>query len=64
MPGEATLTTEQSSSFFFLPLTTDSIICDVDRIVENFGHVHLSAGDLLREERKKPGSEVRHGKAV
>ena len=28
------------------------------RIVENFGHVHLSAGDLLREERAKPGSEV------
>ena len=27
--------------------------------MENFGHVHLSAGDLLREERKKPGSEVR-----
>ena len=27
------------------------------RIVENFGHVHLSAGDLLREERAKPGSE-------
>ena len=28
------------------------------RIVQNFGHVHLSAGDLLREERAKPGSEV------
>ena len=28
------------------------------RIVEHFGHVHLSAGDLLREERAKPGSEV------
>lgn len=27
------------------------------RIVQNFGHVHLSAGDLLREERAKPGSE-------
>lgn len=27
------------------------------RIVENFGYVHLSAGDLLREERAKPGSE-------
>merc|ERR1712012_1156843 len=27
------------------------------RIVEKFGHVHLSAGDLLREERAKPGSE-------
>jgi len=27
------------------------------RIVEQFGHVHLSAGDLLREERAKPGSE-------
>jgi len=29
------------------------------RIVDKFGHVHLSAGDLLREERAKPGSEVR-----
>jgi len=27
------------------------------RIVSQFGHVHLSAGDLLREERAKPGSE-------
>jgi UMP-CMP kinase len=27
------------------------------RIVENFGFVHLSAGDLLRAERKKTGSE-------
>jgi len=27
------------------------------RIVDKFGHVHLSAGDLLRAERAKPGSE-------
>lgn len=27
------------------------------KIVEKFGYVHLSAGDLLREERAKPGSE-------
>ncbi|CAG7678340.1 unnamed protein product [Allacma fusca] len=27
------------------------------KIVETFGFVHLSAGDLLREERNKPGSE-------
>merc|ERR1712025_1262706 len=27
------------------------------RIVENFGHVNLSAGDLLRAERKAPGSQ-------
>lgn len=27
------------------------------KIVEEFGFVHLSAGDLLREERTKPGSE-------
>lgn len=26
-------------------------------IVERYGYVHLSAGDLLREERVKPGSE-------
>uniref|UniRef100_A0A0A9WZX2 UMP-CMP kinase n=1 Tax=Lygus hesperus TaxID=30085 RepID=A0A0A9WZX2_LYGHE len=26
-------------------------------IVEEFGFVHLSAGDLLREERNKPGTE-------
>lgn len=26
-------------------------------IVERYGYVHLSAGDLLREERSKPGSE-------
>lgn len=28
-----------------------------EKIVENFGYVHLSAGDLLREERVKPGSQ-------
>jgi UMP-CMP kinase len=28
------------------------------RMVENFGHVHLSAGDLLRAERARPGSKV------
>ncbi|ENN77885.1 hypothetical protein D910_05855 [Dendroctonus ponderosae] len=27
------------------------------KIVEHFGYVHLSAGDLLREERNKPGSQ-------
>lgn len=27
------------------------------KIVENFGYVHLSAGDLLREERNRPGSQ-------
>lgn len=26
-------------------------------IVERYGYVHLSAGDLLREERAKPGSQ-------
>lgn len=42
------------------------------RIVQNFGYVHLSAGDLLREERAKPDSEygelietyIREGKIV
>jgi len=28
------------------------------RIVEQFGYTHLSAGDLLRAERNRPGSEV------
>lgn len=28
-----------------------------EKIVENFGFTHLSAGDLLREERKREGSE-------
>merc|ERR1711944_53230 len=32
------------------------------RIVEKFGYVHLSAGDLLRAERKTPGSE--HGETI
>lgn len=27
------------------------------KIVDKFGFIHLSAGDLLREERAKPGSE-------
>ncbi|KAL7644558.1 UNVERIFIED_CONTAM: hypothetical protein RMT77_004095 [Armadillidium vulgare] len=27
------------------------------KIVENFGYVHLSAGDLLRAERNNPGSQ-------
>lgn len=26
-------------------------------IVKHFGYVHLSAGDLLREEQKNPGSQ-------
>ncbi|XP_044764828.1 UMP-CMP kinase-like [Coccinella septempunctata] len=42
------------------------------RIVEKYGYVHLSAGDLLREERAKPGSQygelienyIREGKIV
>lgn len=29
-----------------------------ENIVRNFGYTHLSAGDLLRAERKRPGSEV------
>lgn len=28
------------------------------RIVDRFGYVHLSAGDLLRAERNRPGSEL------
>lgn len=42
------------------------------KIVQHFGYVHLSAGDLLREERKRPGSQfgelietyIREGKIV
>ncbi|TPX41366.1 hypothetical protein SeMB42_g05601 [Synchytrium endobioticum] len=42
------------------------------RLVRNFGFVHLSAGDLLREERLRPGSQygdlinnyIRDGKIV
>ncbi|KAJ8953544.1 hypothetical protein NQ318_002964 [Aromia moschata] len=42
------------------------------RIVQNYGYVHLSAGDLLREERNNPGSKygelienyIREGKIV
>ena len=30
------------------------------KIVEQFGFVHLSAGDLLRAERKLAGSQVRN----
>lgn len=29
-----------------------------EKIVHSFGFTHLSAGDLLREERARPGSEV------
>jgi len=29
-----------------------------ERIVKTFGYTHLSAGDLLRAERRRPGSEV------
>ncbi|MEE6522626.1 hypothetical protein FKM82_021251, partial [Ascaphus truei] len=28
-----------------------------ERIVEKYGYTHLSAGDLLRDERKKPDSQ-------
>ncbi|CAG9865196.1 unnamed protein product [Phyllotreta striolata] len=42
------------------------------KIVENFGYLHLSAGDLLREERRNPDSQygelienhIREGKIV
>lgn len=42
------------------------------RIAKTFGYTHLSSGDLLREERKRPGSEygamierfIREGKLV
>lgn len=42
------------------------------KIVQNFGYVHLSAGDLLREERNRAGSQfgelietyIREGKIV
>ncbi|KAK9890173.1 hypothetical protein WA026_008977 [Henosepilachna vigintioctopunctata] len=42
------------------------------KIVQKYGYVHLSAGDLLREERAKPGSQygeliesyIRDGKIV
>lgn len=42
------------------------------KIVEHFGYVHLSAGDLLREERARPDSEfgtliedcIKNGKIV
>ena len=27
-------------------------------VCQEYGYIHLSAGDLLRAERKKPGSEV------
>lgn len=33
-----------------------------EKIVHNFGYVHLSAGDLLREERAKPNSK--HGELI
>ncbi|KAM8930292.1 UMP-CMP kinase isoform 1-T1 [Pelodytes ibericus] len=29
-----------------------------ERIVQKYGYTHLSAGDLLRDERKKPDSQV------
>ncbi|XP_073449685.1 UMP-CMP kinase [Aquarana catesbeiana] len=43
-----------------------------EKIVEKYGYTHLSAGDLLRDERKRPGSEygeliesyIRDGKIV
>lgn len=28
------------------------------KVVENFGYVHLSAGDLLRSERNRPDSKI------
>lgn len=42
------------------------------KIVDEYGYVHLSAGDLLREERQRAGSEygdliencIRNGKIV
>ncbi|KAG8230174.1 hypothetical protein J437_LFUL006106 [Ladona fulva] len=33
-----------------------------EKIVHNYGYVHLSAGDLLREERAKPNSK--HGELI
>ena len=35
-----------------------TVVALPNRIVEKYGHVHLSAGDLLRAERASPGSQV------
>lgn len=54
-----TMSTEEKSKIVFVlggPGAGKGTQCQ--RIVEKFGFVHLSAGDLLREERMREGSEV------
>ena len=51
----------QCARLFFTALTmtvTKQLSFCPTRIVEKYGHIHLSAGDLLRAERASPGSQV------
>jgi UMP-CMP kinase len=38
--------------YIYMHLSTHALV------LQTFGYTHLSAGDLLRAERQRPGSEV------
>lgn len=66
------MTSEKPKVVFVLGAPGSGKGTQCSKIVENFGYVHLSAGDLLREERARPGSQfgtliedcIKNGKIV
>jgi hypothetical protein len=63
---------EEYHFLMFLVITGNLLYLNVCLSMQEFGFVHLSAGDLLREERNKEGSQygelieqtIRDGKIV
>lgn len=55
--GVVNMTSEKPKIVFVLGAPGAGKGTQCTKIVEEFGFVHLSAGDLLREERQREGSE-------
>jgi len=53
----ASMTTDKPNVVFVLGAPGSGKGTQCQNIVDKYGYVHLSAGDLLRAERKAPGSE-------
>ncbi|RIA88443.1 adenylate kinase-domain-containing protein [Glomus cerebriforme] len=58
MTSEAKLSKDDITVVFILGGPGSGKGTQCAKLVEDFGFVHLSAGDLLREEQQRPGSEV------
>jgi len=56
-PPPAGMTTDKPNVVFVLGAPGSGKGTQCQNIVDKYGYVHLSAGDLLRAERKAPGSE-------